>query len=283
MPYLILNNSYSVNYYKYDNKNRIIKKIEGDIIRGFSCDEVKYSKNKIEVISCLTEGEKKFQIEHDQYLDKKAKGVQYYIVGQDTITIDDGYAVVESDEEYYKYKAEIEMIKDTAALFNSPNFKKLMNEPKYISFSAKYDSKLRPINEKYFNSRNKITSDRNFYYLLKKITVKYNVDMIGIVEISKTLDDFNNIVSEIEKNKILQYKYEKRNCIEKKEFQNQKLLNITSHIYNNDLLAKDVYEDLETGSKFLTEYEYDDNRRIVQKVDTSKYAKYTYKYEYEYF
>ena len=282
-PYLILNNPYSVAYYKYDNKNRIIKKIEGHTVIGFSDEEVKYSKNKTEVFSYLTDDEKMIQIENDQYLDNKAKGVKYTIVGKDTISIDDAYAVVQPDEEYSKYKAEIERIKDTAGLFNSPNFKRLLTEPKYLSFLAKYDSKSRPINEKYFNSRNKVTSDRNFYYLPKEITVKYNVDMIGIGEIIQTLDDHNNVVSEVEKDKILKYKYEKGNCIEEKEFKGEKLLNIRSHTYDNQLLIKDVFEDLESASTFFTDYVYDNNKRLIQKTDTSKHAKYIYKYEYEYF
>ncbi|KAF2336770.1 hypothetical protein [Flavobacterium ginsenosidimutans] len=283
MPYLLKENSFSVKYYKYDKKNRIIIRIQGDIIRGFSCQEIKYFKNKTEVFSYLTEDEKNLQIENDQYLKNKANGIQYTIVGNDTISIDDAYAVVTSDEEYYKYAKEITSIQDTTSMFNSFAFKNLMKEPKYMSFKADYDSKLRPLNEKYFDSRNKITSDRKFSYSGNTINITYKVDMIGTGEIVQTLDSSGNILTEVEKQKVINYKYDKGICIEKKEFQNNVLLNVASHLYKDDLLQQDIYDDIQNGGKFITDYVYDSSKRIIQITNSSNYSKHVYQYTYEYY
>jgi len=274
---------FNVTYYKYDKQNRIIKKIKGHAVIGFSCDEIKYSKKKTEVFSFLTEGEKNSQLEKDIYLDNKAKGIEYTIVGQDTISIDDAYAVVEEDSVYYRYVPEIGKIKDTTAIFNSPSFKKLMKEPKYLSFLIEFDSKSKPINQKYFDSRNNMTSLNEFYYSPDKIITKYKTDMIGRGEIIKTFDKAGNIISEKEGNKVLKYKYENEKCIEKKEFMDEKLLNTKTHIYNGKLLAKDLFDDIQYGNKYMTEYKYDDKQKLIQKTESSKYTKYVYTYEYEYY
>lgn len=282
-PYFSKEYSYFIKYYKYDKKNRIVKKIQVDPVRGFSCEEVKYSKNKIQVFTYLTEDEKKYQIEHDQYLKNKANGVEYTIVGNDTISIDDAYAVVESDEEYYKYGKEVNSIHDTISMFNSLAFKSIMKEPKYISFSAEYDSKLRPLNEKYFDSRNKITSNRKFNYSGNTVHIVYSVDMIGTGKIVQTLDHFNNVLTEVDKQKTLKYKYDKGNCTEKKEFQDGILANINSHIYKDGLLQQDVYEDFQNGGKFITDYIYDSNNRVIQTITSSNHSKQVYQYTYEYY
>lgn len=194
-----------VTYYKYDKQNRIIKKVKVHSVIGFSCDEIRYSKKKTEVFSFLTEDEKNAQLEKDIYLDNKAKGIEYTIVGQDTISIDDAYAVVEPDSVYYKYAQEMDKIKDTTAVFSSPNFKKLMKEPKYLSFLIEFDSKSKPINQKYFDSRNNMTSLNEFYYSPGKIITKYKTDMIGLGEIIKTLDKSGNIIIEKEGSKVFKY------------------------------------------------------------------------------
>lgn len=274
---------YNVKYYKYDKQNRIIKKIQGHAVIGFSCDEIKYSKKKTEIFSFLTVDEKDAQLQNDIYLDNKAKGIEYTVVGQDTISIDDAYAVVEPDSVYYKYVPEIGKIKDTTALFNSPSFKKLISEPKYLSFSIEFDNKSRPIKQKYIDSRNKVTSLNEFYYSPGKIITKYKTDMIGSNQIIKSFDDEGNITSEKEGSKIIKYKYENKKCIEEKEFSDEKLLNTKTHIYNGDFLEKDIFDDIEYGNKFTTEYKYGDNQKLIQKIETSKYAKRIYTYEYEYY
>ncbi|MEN2488847.1 hypothetical protein AAYQ05_13690 [Flavobacterium sp. B11] len=283
MPYFSIERSYFIKYYKYDNKNRIIKKIQVDPVRGFSCEEVKYFKNKTKVYSYLTEDEKKYQLEHDQYLKNKANGVEYTIVGKDTISIDDAYEVVGSDEEYYKYAKEVASIHDTISMFNSFAFKNLMKEPKYISFSAEYDNKLRPLNEKYFNSRNKITSDKKFYYSGNTITIVSNTDMIGKGKIVQTLDSSNNILIEVEKQKTIKYKYDKGLCVEKKEFEGDILANITSCTYKDGLLEQNIYEDFQNGGKFVTNYVYDSNKRVTETISTSNHSKQVYKYTYDYY
>lgn len=272
-----------VKYYKYDKQNRIVKKITGHSIIGFSCDEIKYSKKKTEIFSFLTVDEKDAQIQNDIYLQNKAKGIDYTIVGQDTISIDDAYAVVEPDSVYYKYVPEISKITDTTAIFNSPSFKKLIKEPKYLSFLIEFDSKSKPVNQKYFDSRNNITSIYEFYYSSEKIITKYKINMIGPGEIIKTLDKEGNIISKKEGSTIFKYKYENGNCIEEKEFTDEKLLNIKNHIYKGKLLEKDIFDDIQNGNKYITEYKYDNNQRLVEKIESSKYVKYINKYEYEYY
>lgn len=81
-----------------------------------------------------------------------------------------------------------------------------MKEPKYLSFLIEFDSKSRPIKQKYFDSRNNITSVNDFYYSPGHIIIKYKTDMIGSNEIIKTLDNEGNITSEKEGSKIIKYK-----------------------------------------------------------------------------
>lgn len=275
---------FHIAYYKYDDKNRIIKKINGYAAQGFSCEEIKYSNKKTEIFSYLTEDEKESQIEHDKYLENKAKGIEYTIVGSDTISIDDAYAVTQSDEDYYKFGKEIREINDTIALLTSPNFKKLLNEPKYLDYLVEYDSKSRPIIAQFFNSRNKLTSLHTFSYSPQKIKIRYQGDMIITREIIKTLDQFGNVLNEVDGDKILTYKYENQLCTEMKEFKNEKLLNKTSFTYENKLLKKRIFEYPEYGPvKYISEYSYNDKKLITQKIDSSRNSKNIYTYDYEYY
>ncbi len=275
---------FPIAYYKYDEKNRIIKKINGHAGLGFSCEEIKYSNKKTELFSYLTEDEKESQIENDKYLDNKAKGVEYTIVGSDTIAIDDAYAVTQSYEDYYKFGKEIREINDTIALLASPNFKKLLNEPKYLDYLAVYDIKSRPLIQKFFNSRNKITSVKTYKYTPQKIIINYQIDMIGTGEIIKTIDQFGNVLSEVDGDKILMYTYENQLCTEMKEFKNEKLLNTTSFTYENKLLKKRIFEYPEYRPvKFISDYSYNDKKLITQKIDSSRNNKKIYTYEYEYY
>lgn len=272
-----------VGYFKYDKKNRLIKKINGYAIQGFSCEEIKYLNKSTKLFSYLTDDEKELQLEKDKYLENKSKGIEYTIVGQDTISIDDAFSVVTSDEEYYKYNKEMEGIKDTIALLNSRSFKKLISQPKYLDFSIEYDSKLRPFNEKFFDSRNNVTSVHTFSYLPGKIINKYKTDMIGMGEIIKTFDEHGNIISEKEGSKNLKYKYKDRNCIEKSEFKNDALLNTTSYNYNNNLLSESIYNNLEDGNIYFSDYKYNSENLIVEIIFRSKQFRRVYKYEYEYY
>jgi hypothetical protein len=275
---------FHIAYYKYDDKNRIIKKVNGHAALGFSCDEIKYSNKKTALFSYLTEDEKESQIEHDKYLDNKAKGIEYTIVGSDTIAIDDAYAVTQSYQDYYKFGTEIKGINDTIALLNSPNFKKLLNEPKYLDFFVEYDTKSRPIVRKFFNSRNKLTSLNNFNYSNQKIIMKYTTDMIGTGQVIKTLDQFGNVVNEVDGDKTLTYTYENQLCTEMKEFKNNKLLYATSYKYENKLLKRSIYEDLQSCSgKYISDYTYNDKKLITQTINSSRNNKNIYTYEYEYY
>lgn len=272
-----------VGYFKYDKKNRLIKKINAYAIQGFSCEEIKYSDKSTQLFSYLTEDEKQRQLENDKYLENKSKGIEYTIVGQDTISIDDAYSVVTSDEEYYKYKNEIEGIKDTTALLNTQGLKKLINQPKYLDFSIEYDSKLRPLNEKFFDSRNNVTSVHTFSYLPGKIINKYKTDMIGMGEIIKTFDEHKNIISEKEGSKNLKYKYKDQHCIEKSEFKNDTLLNTTTYNYDNNLLSESIYRNLEDGNVYFSNYKYNSKNLITEIIFRYQQFQRVYKYEYEYY
>lgn len=58
-----------------------------------------------------------------------------------------------------------------------------------------------------------------------------------------------------------------------------KLLNAKTHIYNGTILSKDLFDDIQYGNKYMTEYKYDDNQKLIQKIESSKDV-YTYEYEY---
>lgn len=281
IPYYI-KNSFGIRYYEYDKNNRIIKHIYVNPTGGFECDEMKYFEKKVHNYSYINQEEINYEIESQKKLKKEMDSLRKQNNIEQDIVVDEAYAVVEPDSVYYKYLKEMNLIIDPKTLLNSPSFKKLIKNPKFLSFSAEFNSEFKKGSKTYFDVNHKITSYSTFDYLPKKIIEKYNLEMVGTGEIIRELDDLGNVLNEIEGDKTISYKYENGKCIEKKEFKKGVPVSLDSYIYKNNLLIEKSYKDMVNDNVYTSVFLYENNV-LISRTDTSRYAKNVYAFEYKYY
>jgi hypothetical protein len=212
--------------------------------------------------------------------DKKSKKTYTYLTKETENFLNN---VDESEFTEFSYLDEIKQINDTISLLKSKSFTDLLKRKKYLLYEAFLNDKQQEISSKTYNHKKKIESSSFTKYQNNKIIEDYSNNTFGIKDLTiKELDSNGNVISENIGENFTKYSYQNNKLTEKLISEEGKVISRTTYIYINDLLIQETYEDVQSGTKYIDKYEYNERGKLSLKTINRNDGESQYKYEYVY-
>lgn len=212
--------------------------------------------------------------------DKKSKKTYTYLTKETENFLNN---VDESEFTEFSYLDEIKQINDTISLLKSKSFTDLLKRKKYLLYEAFLNDKQQEISSKTYNHKKKIESSSFTKYQNNKIIEDYSNNTFGIKDLTiKELDSNGNVISENIGENFTKYSYQNNKLTEKLISEEGKVISRTTYIYKNDLLIQETYEDVQSGTKYIDKYEYNERGKLSLKTINRNDGGSQYKYEYVY-
>jgi hypothetical protein len=212
--------------------------------------------------------------------DKKSKKTYTYLTKETENFLNN---VDESEFTEFSYLDEIKQINDTISLLKSKSFTDLLKRKKYLLYEAFLNDKQQEISSKTYNHKKKIESSSFTKYQNNKIIEDYSNNTFGIKDLTiKELDSNGNVISENIGENFTKYSYQNNKLTEKLISEEGKVISRTTYIYKNDLLIQETYEDVQSGTKYIDKYEYNERGKLSLKTINRNDGESQYKYEYVY-
>ncbi|MFC7772965.1 hypothetical protein [Flavobacterium sp. GCM10027622] len=183
----------------------------------------------------------------------------------------------------FSYLDEIKQINDTISLLKSKSYTDLLKRKKYLLIETVLDDNQKEISSKTYNYKKKVESSSSTKYQDDKIIVDYSNNFFGIKDLTiKEIDSDGNIISETTGDNLTKYSYQNKKLTEKLIFEQEKVISRTIYIYKDNLLIQEIYEDVQSGRKYVDKYEYNERGKLSLKTITREDGESQYKYEYVY-
>lgn len=212
--------------------------------------------------------------------DKKSKKTYTYLTKETENFLNN---VDESEFTEFSYLDEIKQINDTISLLKSKSFTDLLKRKKYLLYEAFLNDKQQEISSKTYNHKKKIESSSFTKYQNNKIIEDYSNNTFGLKDLTiKELDSNGNVISENIGENLTKYSYQNNKLTEKLISEEGKVISRTTYIYKNDLLIQETYEDVQSGTKYIDKYEYNERGKLSLKTINRNDGESQYKYEYVY-
>jgi hypothetical protein len=212
--------------------------------------------------------------------DKKSKKTYTYLTKETENFLNN---VDESEFTEFSYLDEIKQINDTISLLKSKSFTDLLKRKKYLLYEAFLNDKQQEISSKTYNHKKKIESSSFTKYQNNKIIEDYSNNTFGLKDLTiKELDSNRNVISENIGENLTKYSYQNNKLTEKLISEEGKVISRTTYIYKNDLLIQETYEDVQSGTKYIDKYEYNERGKLSLKTINRNDGESQYKYEYVY-
>ncbi|MFT3918253.1 hypothetical protein [Cloacibacterium sp.] len=183
----------------------------------------------------------------------------------------------------FSYLDEIKQINDTISLLKSKSYTDLLKRKKYLLAETFLNDKQKEISSKTYNFKKKVESTSSTKYQDNKIIVDYSNNTFGIKNSTiKEIDSEGNLISEISGDNSTKYSYQNKKLTEKLISEKGKVISRTTYIYKDNLLIQEIYEDVQSGSKYVDKYEYNEREKLSLKTTNRDDGESEYKYEYVY-
>lgn len=183
----------------------------------------------------------------------------------------------------FSYLDEIKQINDTISLLKSKSYTDLLKRKKYLLAETFLNDKQQEISSKTYNYKKKVESSSSTKYQNNKIILEYSNYSFGINDLTiKQIDNDGNIISETIGDNLTKYSYQNKKLTEKLISEKGKVVSRTTYIYKDNLLIQEIYEDVQSGTKYVDKYEYNERGKLSLKTINRDDGESQYKYEYVY-